>query len=197
MRRHAPATDRNRDPILAVLSDVLPDEGRVLEIAAGTGQHTAYFSAAFPNLSWLPTDGNPDSLASIGAWNADRPNVADARMLDVMVDSWGVDDEPLAAILCINMIHISPWEATEALMAGAGRHLKPGGVLYTYGPYRIDGAHTSESNVRFEGWLHSLDERFGVRDLADVTAAAAAHGLVFEQRVVMPANNFSLVFRRA
>ena len=194
-RRHAPATDRNRDPILEVLRSVLPKTGTVIELAAGTGQHTAYFSQAFPNLRWCPTDRDVAALASIGAWTRELPNVDAPRVMDATSPAWtdGADEE-VAAVMCINMIHISPWDATEGLMQGAGRRLQPGGVLVTYGPYRVDGEHTAPSNERFEGWLKSLDPRFGVRDMADVCAEASKHGLELERCVAMPANNFTLVF---
>ncbi|MEZ4319795.1 MAG: DUF938 domain-containing protein [Myxococcota bacterium] len=193
MRRDAPATARNREPILDVLRAVVRPGDRVLELAAGTGQHALYFSGAL-GVEWLPTDPDPESVASIAAWREDAgPNLQAPRRMSVHDPDWPA---PVDVIVCINMIHISPWEATEALMAGAGRVLEPGGRLVTYGPYRVDGAHTSESNVQFERWLHSLDGRYGVRDAADVAAEASRNGLVLDERIAMPANNFCLVFSR-
>lgn len=196
-RRNAPATERNREPILAVLEDTLPRRGAVVEIAAGTGQHAAFFASKLPGLSWLATDADPDALESIRAWTSGVTNCRPPAVLNVLAP-WVLpaDLEDVRAVLCVNMIHISPWEATEALMAGAGGILGAGGVLLTYGPYRIDGQQTAESNERFELWLKSLDPRFGVRDVADVAARATRHGLDLERRIDMPSNNFMLVFRR-
>ena len=195
-RQYAPATARNRDAILAVLRPVLPREGRVLELAAGSGEHAAFFAAAMPGLAWQPSDPDAGARASIAAWIAAEglSNVAPPLDIDVCAAEWGAG-EGYDAVLAINMIHISPWEATFGLMAGAARVLKPGGVLITYGPYKRDGAHTAPSNEAFEGWLKERDERFGVRDISDVETAARAQGLTLCEVVAMPANNFALVFR--
>jgi len=195
-RRMAPATERNREPILAVLRNVLPASGTVLEIASGTGQHAVHFAAAFPGLAWQPSD--PDSAAreSIAAWTAHAglANVRAPLDLDVCRQPWGIDAAD--AMVCINMLHISPWAAAEALFAGAGKLLKPGGVLYLYGPYRRGGAHTAPSNAAFDAQLRATDPDWGVRDMEDVVALGAAHGLRCDEPVPMPANNFSLVFRK-
>ena len=195
-RRMAPATERNRAPILAVLRNVLPASGTVLEIASGTGQHAVHFAAAFPGLTWQPSD--PDSAAreSIAAWTAHAglANVRAPLDLDVCRQPWGIDVAD--AIVCINMLHISPWAAAEALFAGAGKLLKPGGVLYLYGPYRRGGAHTAPSNAAFDAQLRATDAEWGVRDMEDVAALGAAQGLCCDEPVPMPANNFSLVFRK-
>lgn len=192
--RHAPATLRNREPLLAVLREHLPRTGRVLEIGSGTGEHAGFFATAFPDLRFAPTDLGDENLDSIRAHTAALGNVEAPRVLDARDDGWNVGT--LDAMLAINVIHISPPETLTGLMRGAGAYLRAGGVLVTYGPYRVDGAHTAPSNARFEEWLHSLDPTYGVRDLEDVVAQAADHGLSLRARVAMPANNFSLVFER-
>jgi len=196
-RRHAPAAARNRDPILEVLRRVLPERGEVLEIAAGTGEHACYFARALPGLSWQPTDPDPGARASIDAWREHEglPNLRPALALDVTEQPWPA--ERADAIVNINMIHISPWEATEALLRGASATLSEGGVLVTYGPYRIGGAHTADSNARFDASLRAREPSWGVRDLDDLIQTAAEHGLRYEERVAMPANNFCVVYRRA
>lgn len=189
-----PATGRNAGPILAVLKGVLPPAGTVLEVASGSGQHAARFAPEFPELNWQPTDLDADHRQSIAAWTAGMANVAEPIALDATAETWPVARAD--AIICVNMIHIAPWAAGRGLLAGAGRILPPGGPLYLYGPYMIDGTHTADSNARFDASLKSRDPSWGVRDLADVTAAAAAHGLHLDKTVEMPANNFSLVFRK-
>ena len=198
-RRFAPATERNREPIADVLRRVLPERGAVLEIAAGTGEHAVHFAGAFPGLSWQPSDLEPENLASIQAWRDHvlLDNLAGPMRLDVRHLPWPrIAAASLDAVVAINLIHISPWECTGTLMRGAAAALKPGGVLYLYGPYRIDGAQTAPSNEAFEGWLKGLDQRFGVRDLGEVRAEAEAAGLVFGEKIAMPANNFSVIFRK-
>ena len=196
-RQTSPSTLRNREPILAVLRRVLPGDALVLEIASGAGQHAVFFAAAMPGVTWQPSDLDPDARASIAAWTESEglANVLAPAAIDVRAADWGVG-ESYDAIVAINMIHISPWEATLGLMAGAGRLLRDGGVLYTYGPYKRDGRHTAPSNESFEEWLKARDASFGVRDIADVEAAANARGLALREIVEMPANNFSLVFER-
>ncbi len=201
-RLHAPAAERNREPILAVLREVLPERGTVLEIAAGTGQHAVHFAAALPDLSWQPTDADPPSLASIAAWvaHAALPNLRAPLALDVRAARWPVDTPDalaeLDAVVCINMIHIAPWEAACALIAGAAARLRDGGVLVLYGPYRRDGAHTAPSNAAFDAQLRGRDPSWGVRDLEAVQALARDAGLTAERVVPMPANNFCVVLRR-
>lgn len=191
-----PAIERNREPILKVIQDVLPDSGLILEVASGTGAHAACFAPRFPGVSWQPTDGASESLPSITQWAAasGADNILPPLLLDAASEHWPV--RQAAAMVCINMIHISPWQSTLGLLAGAGRVLPTGGVLYLYGPFRIDGQHTAPSNVRFEGWLKGLDERYGVRDLTEMTGIAEAHGLRLAHCIDMPANNFSVVFER-
>lgn len=196
-RQLAPAAERNRGPILEVLRRHLPATGRVLEIASGTGQHVAHFAAALPDLDWQPSDASPASLPSIAAWVADAglANVRAPIVLDVTADPWPV--ERADAIVCINMIHISPWASTEGLLRGAERLLPPGGVLYLYGPYKRGGQHTAPSNAEFDASLKARNPAWGVRNLEDVLALAQAHGLEFVETAEMPANNLSVVLRRA
>ena len=195
MKRYAPATERNREPIREVLARELPAAGEVLEIASGSGEHAVAFARAFPGLSWQPTDPDPTALASIEAWRADAelPNLRAAVQLDASAPAWPVTRA--AAILCINMIHISPWEATLGLLDGAARILPTGGLLFTYGPYVIDGV-TAPSNLAFDQSLRSRDARWGVRELRTLEAAAAERGLALHATIALPANNHALVFRR-
>ena len=196
-RQQSPSTARNREPILAVLRRVLPPRAKVLELASGTGEHAVFFAAAMPGLDWRPSDPSEEARASIAAWTQAEglTNIAVPRDIDVSAALWGVEDEaPFDALIAINMIHISPWEATLGLMAGAGRLLRPGGMLFTYGAYKQEGRHTAPSNESFDQWLKARDERFGVRDLEAVEAAANAQGLALRESVEMPANNFALVF---
>jgi hypothetical protein len=190
MKRHAPATERNRDAIAAVLADVLPETGTVLEVASGTGEHAAYFAARFPGLHWLPSDPDADARASIAAWCDGLANVGAPIDFDAARDAMPRVD----AVLCINMVHISPWEATLGLLAGARAALGAGGPLILYGPYRRHGVETAPSNEQFELWLKEKDARFGLRHVEDVTAAA--QGFTLERIVEMPANNLTLVYVR-
>lgn len=194
---HAPATERNRSSILDVLRGVLPATGLVLEIASGTGQHVAFFAAALPTLRWQPSDASAAHQDSIRAWSgaAGVDNIAPPVLLDVEREPWPVTHAD--AILNINMIHIAPWSAAEALFRGAARVLSPSGVLYLYGPFKRGGRHTAESNQRFDERLRGEDPRWGVRDVDDVVALATATGFEGPQIVEMPANNLSLVFLRA
>lgn len=196
-RQQSPSTARNRDPILAELRRLLAPNAKVLELASGTGEHAAFFAAAMPCLDWRPSDPSEEARESIAAWIEAEAltNVAAPRDIDVSAALWGVEDEaPFDALIAINMIHISPWEATLGLMAGAGRLLRKDGVLFTYGAYKRDGHHTAPSNESFDQWLKARDERFGVRDLEAVEAVANAQGLVLREIVEMPANNFALAF---
>lgn len=196
LQQRSPSAERNREPILAVLREVLPATGRVLEIASGTGQHAICFAGALPGLDWQPSDLDAHARASIAAWIAHEglSNVRAPLALDVHQADWGVDT--LDAVVCINMIHISPWSATQALFAGASRRLVDGGVLYLYGPYKRGGAQTSPSNEAFDQQLRSRDPAWGVRDMEAVVALGASVGLVCDEPIAMPANNFSLVFRK-
>jgi hypothetical protein len=195
--RMSPSTARNRGPILEVLTPRLPNTGVVLEIAAGAGEHAVYNAAALPNLFWLPTDPDPDALASIAAWRdyAVLPNVLPPLRLDASdPDAWPTDR--IDAVVNINMIHISPWAATRGLMTGAGRLLSPGGVLFLYGPFIEPGFATAPTNVSFDQSLRSRDPAWGIRRLDEVKAQAAKNGLELSERIAMPANNLALFFRK-
>lgn len=177
---------------------MLAPDARVLEIASGAGEHAVLFARAMPGVSWQPSDPDADARASIAAWTAEErlANVASPLAIDARADVWGVEDQRFDALVAINMIHISPWETTLGLMAGAARLLRDGGVLFTYGPYMRDGRHTAPSNEAFDASLKARDSRWGVRDLADVERAAHARGLALHETVEMPANNLSLVFEK-
>jgi SAM-dependent methyltransferase len=191
-----PAPERNKQPILEVLQRVLPTSGSLLEIASGSGQHAAFFASALPALDYQPSDLDEANLRSIRAWVDDTalPNLRAPLTLDVCSADWGVG--ALDAIYNANMIHIAPIECCEGLMRGAGRHLRVGGVLVVYGPFKLGGAHTSDSNARFDLDLQARDPRWGVRDVERLQSLGEAAGLVLEERVAMPANNQCLVFRR-
>ncbi len=193
-RLSADATRRNREPILEVLRRVLPPSGTVLEIASGTGEHAAYFAPRLPRLVWQPSEADARMRDSIDAWRAEvkAPNLMPPVALDVERDDWPLTRAE--ALVCINMIHITPWSATEGLMRGAGRVLPAGGVLYLYGPYRVGGRHTAPSNAAFDDGLKARHPSWGVRDLGEVAELAAAHGLRLVETVPMPANNLSVVF---
>ena len=193
---NAPSCERNREPILAVLQRHFADRHDVLEIGSGTGQHAVHFAAALPGITWQPSDPDAAARASIAAWTAHAglANVRAPLALDVCRQPWGID--AAAAVVCINMIHIAPWAAAEALFAGAGKLLGPGGVLFLYGPYRRGGAHTAPSNAAFDAQLRATDPDWGVRDMEAVIALGAAQGLRCDEPVPMPANNFCLVLRK-
>jgi SAM-dependent methyltransferase len=187
---------RNRQPILDVLARVLPPTGLVLEIASGSGEHVVFFAQNLPSLRWQPTDADTAALSSIAAHRAAaRPtNLLEPLRLDVTAERWPI--ERADALVCNNMIHITPWRVTEGLMAGAGRILETGGILFLYGPYRVGGRHTASSNQDFDCWLKAQNHEWGIRDLAEVTALAQRHGLNLAETVAMPANNLSVIFRR-
>lgn len=193
----SPAVARNTAPILAVLKAHMPARGRVLEIAAGSGEHAVAFAAALPGLEWTPSDPSGEARASIAAW-ADQAGLANLRppaALDVLDEAtW--PEGPFAALVCINMIHISPWAATEGLMRLAGRVLPVGGLLATYGPYREAEVPLAPSNAAFDESLKARDPAWGLREREAVAAAAKAEGLALTRRVEMPANNLMLLFRR-
>lgn len=196
-RRVAPHVARNAAVIIDVLRAILPDAGRVLEVASGSGEHALHFARAFPGLIFQPSDPDPVALASIEAWReAEGPaNLLPPIQLDASAPRW--PDVAVDAILCINMVHISPWAATEGLMAGAGRLLAPGSPLYLYGAYRQRGVETAPSNEAFDASLRSRNPAWGLRNLEDVVGLAGRHGLELESVVPMPANNLSVIFRRA
>jgi SAM-dependent methyltransferase len=192
-----PAAERNKQPILEVLRRAAPPSGTLLEIASGTGQHAAHFAAALPALSYQPTDVDDANLASIEAWRraSGLQNLLAPLRLDVSDEPWPVGE--VEVVYNANLVHISPWECAVGLFRGVGRHLSAEGVFLLYGPFRIGGAHTAPSNQSFDEDLRRRDPRFGVRDLEAVTALAAQHRLELVERVEMPANNQSLLFRRA
>lgn len=195
MRRQAPAATRNRQPILDVLQPHLPADGLVLEVASGSGEHTAHFAQALPGLTFQPTDPDATARASIDAWAAELglANVRPALALDAASDDWPVDRAD--AVVCINMIHISPWAATEGLVRGAARLLGPGGLLYLYGPYLRAEVATAPSNAAFDRELRERNPAWGLRDLAEVAALLDKHGFAPPQVVEMPANNLSVLTR--
>ncbi len=196
-QRHAPATLRNRDAIVAILQDILPDSGLILEIASGTGEHIVYFGRSFPDLTFQPSDPDPDCRESIAAWTEREavPNVLPPLSLDAQAAQWEVAKP--AAILCINMVHISPWESSIGLFEKAGSLLDPGAPLYLYGPYLRADVETAPGNLAFERSLKSRDLRWGLREVADMDALAARTGFTRESLTEMPANNISLVYRKA
>jgi SAM-dependent methyltransferase len=196
-RLYAPAAGRNRQPILDVLEPHLPAHGLVLEVASGTGEHVVHFAQACPGVTFQPSDPNPAHRASIDAWRAalGLANIRPAIALDVAAESWPV--EAADVLVCINMIHIAPWTAAEGLLRGAGRVLPPGGLLYLYGPYKRGGQDTAPSNAAFDAGLRAQNPAWGVRDLEAVAALAAAQGFGEPIVVGMPANNLSLLFRKA
>lgn len=195
-KRHAPATQRNRDAIAAVLTDWLPASGTVLEVASGSGEHVVHFAAALPQLHWQPSDADPAGLASIATWSAEAglANIAPPLALDASAGDWPIDRAD--AILCVNMVHISPWDATLGLFAGAARLLARGAPLILYGPYVEPDVPTADSNLAFDASLRARDPAWGLRSVDDVKSAAEAVGLAFAERRAMPANNLMLLFRR-
>jgi hypothetical protein len=196
-RRSAPHVARNAAPIAEVLRAVLPERGLVLEVASGSGEHALHFARTFPNLLWQPSDPEPAALRSIEAWRADAGlfNLLPPVGLDARAAEWPVAQAD--SILCINMVHISPWAATAGLMRGAARLLEAGAPLYLYGAYRQAGVKTAPSNEAFDAGLRARNPEWGLRDLDEVIAEAEGRGFALERVTAMPANNLSVVFRRA
>ena len=196
-RQFSPSAAHNCGPIREVLTRVLPETGTVLEIGSGSGEHAICFAKALPKLVWLPSDPDAASRASIEAWIATEglANVRAPVAIDVRREAWGVEeDAPFDAMISLNMVHIAPWEAALGLLAGAGRLLRPDGVLFFYGPFMMGGAHTAASNAAFDADLKRREPRWGVRDVHDLVGEAAPHGLELREVAAMPANNLSLVF---
>jgi len=197
-KQYAPATERNRQPILEVLQKVIPKEGNILEIASGTGEHACFFAPYFSPRQWIPSD--PDRLLrlSIEAWRQDckSDNLQIPLDINVTLPDWDekITHSAIAVIIAINLIHISPWSACQGLMAGAGRLLPSGGILYLYGPYKQQGQHTAISNETFDQSLRSRNSEWGVRNLEEVVQLAETHQLILQQIIPMPANNLSLIF---
>jgi SAM-dependent methyltransferase len=210
-RQYAPATQRNREPILEVLLQVLPPIGTVLEVSSGTGEHAVFLAPRLHPRKWLPSDPNPVARASIAAWQEHCPadNLYPPIALDARAPVWAVEQDelpeplpdmdfnrdPIVAIVNINMIHIAPWSACLGLMAGAGRILPSGGILYLYGPFKQAGKHMAPSNADFDESLRVQNPEWGVRDLDDVVAVAQAQHLSLVKTYAMPANNLSVIFQ--
>lgn len=204
-RQYAPATQRNRAAILEVLLQVLPPTGTVLEISSGTGEHAVFLAPRLQPRKWIPSDPNPIAIASISSWRQYCPtdNLAEPIALDASKPIWSIEQyskvdlerDPIVAIVNINMIHIAPWDACLGLMAGAGRILSPGGILYLYGPFKRGGVHTAPSNAEFDLSLRQQNPAWGVRDLDDVVAIAQAQNLSHIKTYAMPANNLSVIFQ--
>ncbi|HEV2595739.1 MAG TPA: DUF938 domain-containing protein [Sphingomicrobium sp.] len=216
-RRSAPAALRNREPIAEVLREWLPSRGAVLEIASGTGEHVTYFAEHFPKLDWQPSDVHPDALASIAAWRelTDLANVRPPLVIDASAPDWPIGkaamakigngsrdalsptdwDAGFSAVLCLNMVHISPWAAALGLLAGSARVLVPGGALILYGPWLQSGVSAAPSNLAFDRDLKARDPDWGLRLVEDFDAAALKRGFVLEATRTMPANNLALLFR--
>ena len=196
MKRHAPATARNAEPLAHVLAAELPEKGLVLEIASGTGEHAVFLARRFSQLRWQPSDRDEGALDSIRAWASEAAleNIADPILLDAASIEWPI--EHADALLCVNMVHISPWEATEGLFAGAAEVLGRGAPLILYGPFIEDGVETAASNLAFDRSLKDRDSRWGLRRLDDLDRLAAKHRFVRTERHAMPANNLVLVYRQ-
>ncbi len=198
-RRYAPATQRNREPILEVLFRVLPPQGNILEIASGTGEHSIFFAPRLAPRQWYPSEPQPQLRESITTWRNyfKSDNLHPPLDIDAAADIWSIEKQDITinAIVNINMIHISPWETCLGLMAGAKRILPVGGILYLYGPYKRNGKHTAPSNQAFDQSLRSQNPEWGVRNLEDVVSVAQENSLVLQEIVPMPANNLSVVFK--
>lgn len=197
-KRHAPATLRNRQPLLEALRAHLPAKGLLLEIASGSGEHALFLATNLPDLAIQPSDPDKDARASIRAWTAEAalPNLRPPLAIDAALpDTWPGDLAP-DAMLCVNMIHIAPWQAAIGLFTGAGRLLSPGAPLLLYGPYRRDGRHTADSNAAFDADLRARNPAWGVRDLEKVAELADSQGFGAPDIIQMPANNLTLCFRR-
>jgi cyclopropane fatty-acyl-phospholipid synthase-like methyltransferase len=196
-RMFSPAAARNAAPILAVLKQVLPANGVVLEIGCGTGEHAVHFAGAMPNVTWLPSDPDSDSRASTASWIrfTGLSNVLPPLDIDVCAESWGVEQTaPFDAIVSLNMVHIAPWAATLGLFARAGRLLRVGGLLVLYGPFMRDGVHNAPSNAAFDASLKARNASWGLRDIAELERVGASFRLRLRETIEMPANNMSLVF---
>ena len=196
MKMFSDAAAQNFAPIADVLGGVFPERGRVLEVASGSGQHAAAFARAFPSLEWQPSESDPTLLESITAYREEcgLPNLHVPLFLDAAAEAWPLFQAD--ALLNVNMIHIAPWSACEGLFRGAGRILHASAPLVLYGPFRVEGVFTAPSNARFDAMLRDQDSRWGVRDTRDVEALAADCGFTLDACFDMPANNFTLVFRK-
>jgi SAM-dependent methyltransferase len=190
----SPAAERNKVPILSALQRLLPARADVLEIASGTGQHAQHFASARPGWTWQPSDVDPAALPAIDARCQGLVNVRRALQLDVCAMPWPVEPARFDALYCANMLHAAPWAVCPALMYGAARHLRDGGRLLLYGPYRVDGVATAPGNEAFDVDLKARDPAWGLRTLGSVESEARAAGLALQQQLPLPANNLLLVF---
>lgn len=200
-RLYAPATERNRDVLLDVFLNHISKTGTLVEVASGTGEHAAHMASHLTPLQWQPSDIEPEKLASINAWAAvsGAENILPAQQFNVLESSFAdlALPAPLNTVSAINLIHIAPWSVAEALVQKAAAELSPGGTLFLYGPYKCGGEHTSDSNESFDLSLKSRDAMWGVRDLEAVTALATGHGFAQPTVIEMPANNLSVIFKKA
>lgn len=198
-RRDSPSYHRNIEPITEKLHEVIGKSCcNILEIGSGSGQHVARFASEFANIQFQPTDYEEENLLSIDSWCENLGNVYPSAKLDVTTEQWFKEPhQKFDALLCFNVIHITPWEITQSIFKGANKNLSAESQIIFYGPYKIDGKHTSESNAEFEQWLQEKNTSFGIHDIADVEKEAVSHGFKLQQMIVMPANNFIVEFVRA
>ncbi len=205
LKQYAPATQKNRQSILEVLQKVLPNDGSILEIASGTGEHSIFFAPHFSPRKWIPSDVNIASLNSISAWLDDChiDNIEQPLLIDISTESWlnkyqylWQNEPKITAIININMIHISPWQSCLGLMNSARQILSKDGILYLYGAFKIDNKHTALSNEIFDQSLRSQNSQWGVRNLQDVIEVAKNNGLICIEIIEMPSNNLSVIFKR-
>jgi SAM-dependent methyltransferase len=204
-RLDAPAFHRNHEAIWSAITGFLSaQDGDVLEIGSGTGQHAVTFARRTPKLTWWPSDIFPSHLRSIEAWREHEQltNVQAPQPLDLKDPDWtwqagAKSAPPLAAIVCINVLHISPWRVSQNLLSGAGRLLRADGRLFVYGPFMRNGEHTAPSNAAFDAILRAENPEWGVRDIRDLSALGDKAGLSLAEIAPMPANNLVLAFARA
>jgi len=196
LRLQAPAAQRNRDLIADVLAKTIRPDGLILELASGSGEHCLRFAERFPGAVLQPSDPSPRARASIDAWaqSSGLTNIRPALDLDASLAAWPL--ESADAMICINMIHIAPWEATLGLFKGAATYLTHAGTLFTYGPYMRDGAHTSDGNRSFDADLRAENPRWGIRSIEALTEVAQDNGISAPEIVAMPSNNFCLIFKK-
>ena len=199
LRRDSPSFHRNIEPITQKLHELIDGSCRqVLEIGSGTGQHVARFASEFPKLQFQPTDYDSENLPSIDSWCEGMDNVSSSLQLDVTFEFWFEKDRPkFDLLLCFNVIHITPWKVTQSIFEGAHKNMTDDSQILFYGPYKVDGKHTSDSNAEFENWLKEKDSSYGIRDLHDVENEANANELLLKRSIPMPANNFLIKFARA
>ncbi|HEY9706086.1 MAG TPA: DUF938 domain-containing protein [Allocoleopsis sp.] len=199
-RKYAPACERNKTPILEVLKRVLPNSGTILEIASGTGQHAVFFASQLPGIKWQPSDINHEAIASINSWIEHEQLTNIYPPISLNIENYLTEEKPalnnIVAMVCINMIHISPWTACVQLMKVANKILSEGGILYLYGPYKRNNEHTAPSNESFDQSLRMQNAEWGVRNLEDVILVAKGENMLLEEIVEMPANNLSVVFKK-